>query len=110
MGEGWHNYHHTFPWDYRASEFKGYWANLTTGFIEIMEKIGWAYDLKTVPFEMVKKRILRTGDGTINHDEEKLSNVDKAVEEDETPIWGWGDKDMPVEDVELIKKFNNIKG
>ena len=34
-GEGFHNYHHTFPHDYSASEWR--WSlNLTTFFIDIM--------------------------------------------------------------------------
>lgn len=46
MGEGWHNYHHVFPWDYKTSEFGDYTYNLTTGFIDIFAKLGWAYDRK----------------------------------------------------------------
>ncbi|KAL5284328.1 hypothetical protein ACFFRR_006548 [Megaselia abdita] len=42
MGEGWHNYHHVFPWDYKTGEFGEYYLNITTGFIDLMEKIGWA--------------------------------------------------------------------
>ena len=60
---GFHNYHHTFPWDYRTSEL-GWKINLTSIFIECMAYIGQAYDLKTVPEHVVKKRMLRTGDGT----------------------------------------------
>jgi stearoyl-CoA desaturase (delta-9 desaturase) len=63
IGEGWHNYHHTFPYDYRASEL-GYEINLTSMFIDLMARIGWAYDLKTVHPETVYKRMLRTGDGS----------------------------------------------
>lgn len=33
-------------------------------FINLMAKIGWAYDLKTVSQDMIKRRVLRTGDGT----------------------------------------------
>lgn len=39
-----------------------------------MAKIGWAYDLKSVAPEAVKRRVERTGDGS-------------------HPVWGWGDKD-----------------
>ncbi|XP_018495371.1 acyl-CoA Delta(11) desaturase [Galendromus occidentalis] len=63
IGEGFHNYHHTFPWDYRTSEL-GWKINLTSIFIEFMAYIGQAYDLKTVPDHVVKKRMIRTGDGT----------------------------------------------
>ena len=43
MGEGFHNYHHTFPWDYASSEL-GWKFNLTTIFIDFFAWIGWAYD------------------------------------------------------------------
>lgn len=87
LGEGWHNYHHTFPWDYKTSELGKYSTNFTTAFIDLMAKIGWAYDLKTVSEEVVKKRIMRTGDGT--HD-----------------IWGWGDKDQSDENIKLATIVN----
>lgn len=79
MGEGWHNYHHTFPWDYKTSELGQYSVNFTAAFIDLMAKIGWAYDLKTVPVDMIKKRVQRTGDGS--HE-----------------LWGWGDKDQTEEE------------
>lgn len=64
IGEGWHNYHHVFPWDYKAAEFGNYRTNLTTAFIDFFARIGWAYNMKTVPTEAVKKRAERTGDGS----------------------------------------------
>jgi len=87
MGEGWHNYHHVFPWDYKAAELGNYRANFTTGFIDFFAKLGWAYDLKTVPADMVKNRVERTGDGS--HE-----------------VWGWGDKDMPKEDYDMATIVN----
>ncbi|CAK9302480.1 unnamed protein product [Gordionus sp. m RMFG-2023] len=65
IGEGFHNYHHTFPHDYSTSEF-GVTLNVTTFFINCMAKIGWAYDLKKVSHKAVTSRKLRTGDGTKN--------------------------------------------
>ncbi|XP_020801461.1 acyl-CoA Delta(11) desaturase [Drosophila serrata] len=80
LGEAYHNYHHVFPWDYKSAEV-GHFANdFTTKFIEFFAKIGWAYDLKSVPIDLVKRRALRTGDGT-------------------HPIWGWGDKDQTKQDI-----------
>ncbi|XP_013193916.1 acyl-CoA Delta-9 desaturase-like [Amyelois transitella] len=63
LGEGWHNYHHVFPWDYKAAELTMQF-NLSATFIRFFEKIGWAYDLKSVSPEMVINRIIKTGDGT----------------------------------------------
>ncbi|XP_013193953.1 acyl-CoA Delta-9 desaturase-like [Amyelois transitella] len=76
LGEGWHNYHHAFPWDYKAAELTMHF-NLTATFIRFFEKIGWAYDLKSVSPEMVTNRILRTGDGT--HYELGDEELKKAV-------------------------------
>jgi stearoyl-CoA desaturase (delta-9 desaturase) len=51
MGEGWHNYHHVFPFDYKAAELP-YVFNLTTMFIDAFALIGWAYDRKTASHEV----------------------------------------------------------
>ncbi|XP_061388161.1 acyl-CoA Delta-9 desaturase-like [Musca vetustissima] len=81
IGECYHNYHHVFPWDYKAAELGGSSANLSSWFIEFFAKLGLAYDLKTVSPETIKRRVLRTGDG--NHH-----------------VWGWGDKDQTKEERE----------
>ncbi|OXK02895.1 hypothetical protein CDL44_28965, partial [Escherichia coli] len=64
FGEGFHNYHHVFPWDYRADELGDRYINLTTRFIDFFAWMGWAYDLKTASTNIIEKRALRTGDGT----------------------------------------------
>lgn len=74
FGEGYHNYHHVFPWDYKASEF-GAKFNLITFFINCCTKFGWAYDLKSVSSEIIQKRANRTGDGSIK-------------------VWGWEDDEQ----------------
>ncbi|CAG9133569.1 unnamed protein product [Plutella xylostella] len=80
LGEGWHNYHHIFPWDYRTAELGNNSLNLTTHFIDFFAKIGWAYDLKAAPEDMIKTRAARTGDGS--------------------HCWGWGDTDQDKEERE----------
>jgi len=60
-GEGFHNYHHTFPWDYSTSEF-GMKYNITTAFIDTMAWLGLAYDRKTASKSVIEARKLRTGD------------------------------------------------
>lgn len=64
MGEGWHNYHHVFPWDYKAAELGDYAFNTTTFLIDMFAKIGWAYDLKQPSPELVRKVAEKHGDGT----------------------------------------------
>ncbi|XP_049868594.1 acyl-CoA Delta-9 desaturase-like [Pectinophora gossypiella] len=90
FGEGFHNYHHTFPWDYKTAELGGYSLNLTKMFIDTMAKLGLAYDLKTVSHEVIEKRVKRTGDGS--HD-----------------VWGWDDKDVPAEHKEITTIVNPEK-
>lgn len=56
---------------------------MTTLFLDMFAKIGWAYDLKTASTEMIQKRVKRTGDGT-HH------------------LWGWGDQDQLPEEKEQV--------
>ncbi|XP_028160376.1 acyl-CoA Delta(11) desaturase-like [Ostrinia furnacalis] len=64
LGEGFHNYHHVFPWDYRASELGNKYLNLSTMFIDFFAWVGWAYDLKATSEEIIKNRKERTDDGS----------------------------------------------
>lgn len=113
MGEGWHNYHHVFPWDYKAAELGNYRMNLTTGFIDLMQKWGFAYDLKTASNDMILKRIKRTGDGTWRNgqidqqDEPGHDHHDHDLYGDQ--VWGWGDQDMKDEDIKAVKVHNKLK-
>ncbi|XP_076673438.1 acyl-CoA Delta-9 desaturase-like isoform X2 [Andrena cerasifolii] len=79
FGEGWHNYHHVFPWDYKAAELGNYRFNGTTAFIDFFAKIGWAYDLKMAPTDMVQKIVKRAGDGS--HEVWGCGDADQAKEE-----------------------------
>ena len=59
IGEGWHNYHHTFPYDYGTSEW-GPSINLTTIVIDFLAALGLVYDRKQVSqqaIERVKRRL-----------------------------------------------------
>lgn len=78
MGEGWHNYHHTFPWDYKAAELGKYSVNATAFWIDLWAKIGWAYDLKAPSKELVMKVVLNHGDGShTDYSTEQLCNSEE---------------------------------
>ncbi|XP_047525802.1 acyl-CoA Delta(11) desaturase-like [Pieris napi] len=64
LGDGFHNFHHAFPWDYRSAELGTLFFIPTTWLIELFAKIGWAYDLKTASQSVIEGRAQRTGDGT----------------------------------------------
>ena len=52
LGEGYHNYHHAFPFDYSTSELSTS-LNITKYFIELMAFVGLAYDLKRCSRQVV---------------------------------------------------------
>lgn len=82
MGEGWHNYHHVFPWDYRSEELASNLFNLTTLFIDLMAKLGQVSDRKIAPKDLVLKRMARTGDKHLEYTAEIPKNKDKILDEE----------------------------
>ena len=62
LGEGFHNYHHTFPQDYSTSEFGATYLNFTKFFIDSMSFLGLAYDRNKISPEIILQRRKRTGD------------------------------------------------
>jgi len=60
-GEGYHNFHHTFPQDYATSEFSSP-LNVTKMIIDVWALLGLAYDLKTVSKEAILRKRMRSGD------------------------------------------------
>ncbi|XP_047036459.1 acyl-CoA Delta-9 desaturase-like [Helicoverpa zea] len=61
FGEGWHNYHHSFPFDFKASEFFDRF-DWSTYLIRWWARQGWAYNLKEATPEMVSAMIKRAGE------------------------------------------------
>ena len=61
LGEGYHNYHHAFPFDYSTGEY-GPKLNITTIFIDIFAALGLAYDRRQVSQEAILKMRQRKGD------------------------------------------------
>lgn len=96
MGEGWHNYHHVFPWDYKTSELGTYTLNVTTGFLDFCAKIGWVTGRKVVSPDMVARRAAKCGDGS-------HYLCDAFAHKDQ--VWGYGDKDVLKEDAAELAKM-----
>lgn len=80
--------------------------------IDLLAWFGWATELKTVPENIIMRRIERTGDGSHKHSKrinaKKVSSVDENgndddVERDVEHFWGWGDKEMTTEDMKFVK-------
>ncbi|CAH1389148.1 unnamed protein product [Nezara viridula] len=95
IGDGWHNFHHAFPWDYRSAELGGFRFNLAALFIELMAKLGQAYDLKTASPHIVLARQKRTGMLSTTQGNTKIETIHS---------WGYGDKTRPYEESCLSMK------
>lgn len=108
LGEGWHNYHHIFPWDYKAAELGDYRLNPSTAFLDFMAWIGQAYDLKTVSKDMISRRVKRTGDGTWNGNHQSQTEEEDHHHHSDG-VWGWGDKDMKIDDIKDVRVYNHLK-
>lgn len=78
LGEGFHNYHHTFPYDYATSEF-GRYMNITTTFIDLCASLGLVVDRRKVDPESILRRRARTGDTP----PAELSKITERSEEDD---------------------------
>lgn len=73
MGEGFHNYHHAFPWDYSASELGiGHVFNPATAFIDFFAWMGWAWNLKKADPELVKRRMGSTGNTALAYQKNRV--------------------------------------
>lgn len=65
FGEGYHNFHHTFPQDFRGSEYEDpFHFNQSTKLIKFFQKKGWIYDLKKTAPDVIWSRAKRCGDGS----------------------------------------------
>jgi len=85
LGEGWHNWHHTYPWDYATSEFGVLkrW-NPTKFTIDFFASIGLVWDRKRAvqTWELAKKRM-----GTRQQEVSAyLSSVKKRMENQQAEI------------------------
>ncbi|XP_078044272.1 acyl-CoA Delta(11) desaturase-like [Augochlora pura] len=61
LGDGFHNFHHAFPWDYRLTNSP---YSLHAKLIELFAYMGLAYDLKMATPGIVRGHQKRHGDGT----------------------------------------------
>jgi len=67
IGEGFHNFHHTYPWDYSASELGPLDVfNPATALINFFHYMGWAWDLRKANPATVEKQMNSSGDSLYN--------------------------------------------
>ncbi|KNC47550.1 acyl-CoA desaturase 1 [Thecamonas trahens ATCC 50062] len=62
MGEGWHNFHHAFPTDYRAAEGLWWQFNPSTMVIDFLALFGLVWGRRATSLSLVAKHRQRTAD------------------------------------------------
>ncbi|KIJ18003.1 hypothetical protein PAXINDRAFT_9092 [Paxillus involutus ATCC 200175] len=98
MGEGYHNYHHQFPMDYRNG-YKWYQYDPTKWFLWTCEKLGFATHLKTFSDNEVQKGELTMQLKRLRHKQEALS---WPSEKSDLPVITWEDYQRQAESRTLI--------
>ncbi|KAM0736033.1 Acyl-CoA Delta-9 desaturase [Formica fusca] len=63
LADGWHNFHHAYPWDYRMSEF-GNFTSTPAYLLDFFAYLGLAYDLKTASPNIIREHMKKHGDET----------------------------------------------
>ncbi|EMR65222.1 putative delta 9-fatty acid desaturase protein [Eutypa lata UCREL1] len=94
MGEGYHNFHHQFPVDYRNA-IKWYQYDPTKWFIQLSEYLRLSTNLQTFPENEIKK-------GTLTMSLKKL-----RAEQDDI-LWPPGSKELPVVDWDTYQKESEM--
>lgn len=83
FGEGYHNFHHEFPTDYRNA-IRWYQYDPTKILIYLTSCIGFSYDLKKFPQDVIDQGILQQIEKKLNSDKLK---VNWGPSLDSLPIW-----------------------
>lgn len=85
IGEGYHNFHHQFPMDYRNA-IKWYQYDPTKWFIIAMQWIGLATHLKAFPENEVKKGQLTM---ELKKLKAKSDKIEWPVDSNDLPVVSW---------------------
>ncbi|ANZ77426.1 BA75_05191T0 [Komagataella pastoris] len=97
FGEGYHNFHHEFPSDYRNA-LKWYQYDPTKIVIYLSSKVGLSYNLKTFSDNAIKQ-------GLVQQQQKKLDSMRAHLN------WGTPLQDLPVWDKsEFFEKSKDKKG
>jgi len=83
MGEGYHNFHHEFPTDYRNA-IKFYQYDPTKWLIKLCSFVGLTYDLNQFPENEIQKGLLQMNEKLI---EAKMRELDWGIPIERLPRW-----------------------
>ncbi|KAK4134421.1 hypothetical protein BT67DRAFT_318503 [Trichocladium antarcticum] len=87
LGEGYHNFHHEFPSDFRNA-IKWWQYDPTKWFIWTMKQVGLAYNLKTFPGNEIEKGRLQQFQKKLD---QKRATLDWGIPLENLPVVSWDD-------------------
>jgi len=93
LGEGYHNYHHEFPQDYRNG-IRFFHYDPTKWFISILSLFKGAYNLKRITPEEIDKARLQMAQRRLDNEKAKAMFGKKY---DELPTWTWEEYQQKVQ-------------
>jgi stearoyl-CoA desaturase (delta-9 desaturase) len=79
QGEGWHNFHHRFPWDYRNGH-RFYHYDPTKWFIYFGQFVGLTRDLKMTPAPEIYRARIQTLKGRVQSDCPDFGRISESLE------------------------------
>merc|ERR1712080_775554 len=78
FGEGYHNFHHEYPADYRNA-IKGYQYDPTKWFILLCHTFGLVYDLNRFPDAEIQRALLDMEQRSLDEAQERLDQLKQEV-------------------------------
>ncbi|OAD53560.1 Acyl-CoA desaturase [Eufriesea mexicana] len=88
LGEGFHNFHHSFPWDYRMTDT----FSLSSLVLDLLAYLGLAYDLKVAFPSIVQGHIKRHGEKAGGEMTKEVIELKQERKEESVP--GLNEKSM----------------
>eukprot|EP01083_Nonionella_stella_P289221 984276_1 len=104
LGEGYHNFHHEFPYDYRNA-IRWYQYDPTKWFIRTMSLIGMAFNLRKGPENEIQKGQLNIKLATLKKQRERVSY---GTPVSQLPKWTMSDVKRRVGEGELLVIINDV--
>ncbi|KAK8115724.1 fatty acid desaturase [Apiospora sp. TS-2023a] len=106
LGEGYHNFHHEFPSDYRNA-IQWYQYDPTKWMIWVWKQVGLAYDLKTFRQNEIEK-------GRVQQQQKKLdqrrAKLDWGVPIEQLPVMSWSEYTAEAQNPESGRALVAIAG
>ena len=93
LNEGFHNYHHQFPWDYAIAEFGLKYWDPAKWLIDLCAKVGLAYDLKKASPKLVEDTKKKYAPEELEKEKERVKAIEQLQQQQQEEANNNQDKD-----------------